>query len=196
MIESCNNISGILITLAPVSLQDSQVLLNMRNAESVRCNFPSDSLITESEHSKWIKKVLNTPYRAQWLIKAKTISTTVGSVWLEEIDLANSHAEFGFYLSDTSQRNNGVSLEAEYRVLEYAFETLGINKVYCETLGSNLKVSRMHSRLGFLTDGIFRQHVSRNNSRYDLVHQSLVRNEFYSKTRPRILPILERFSSP
>lgn len=195
MIKSCKSLRGSMCFLRPITALDTDSLLSMRNSFSVRCNFPNNRPIVESIHKEWISKTLNSISRAQWLIIASNDSTTIGSIWLENIDNENSHAEFGFYLSSSTFKYSGISVESEYLVLDFAFSVLGLNKIYCETLSINAQVSKMHKRMGFSTDGIFREHILRNSDKYSLIHQSLLSSEFYNITRPTILPILERLAS-
>jgi [ribosomal protein S5]-alanine N-acetyltransferase len=100
----------------------------------------------------------------------------IGLVELREIDREHALAELSFWLAIES-RGRGYMAEALDALLRYAFEDLGLNRVYAYHMVRNPASGRVLARLGFAVEGILRQRVRKWGLFEDVVLQALLRAE-------------------
>jgi len=69
-------------------------------------------------------------------------------------------------------------VQVEYLVLRYVFETLALNKLWCEVLVENEAVVKLHRAFGFTQEALFRDHVVKNGGFRDVVGLGLLKREW------------------
>ena len=62
-------------------------------------------------------------------------------------------------------------------MLAHVFETLRLNKLWCEVLAENTAVIGLHERFGFTREALLREHVMKSGARHDVVGLGLLRRE-------------------
>lgn len=87
----------------------------------------------------------------------------VGLVGLYGIDLRHRHAEFAIAF-DPSQQGKGYASLATSQLLDYAFLTLNLRKVYLIVLASNEKAIHIYQKFGFKMEGVFKDHYYINGN--------------------------------
>jgi len=105
--------------------------------------------------------------------------TFVGLVGLKDTDLANKKTEIGYWLSETFQ-HKGIITRSCKKLIDYAFEILGVNRVQLKAATENAKSSKVAERLGFGFEGI--EHDGELHSRgfVDLKIFTLLKKDFIS----------------
>jgi len=102
----------------------------------------------------------------------------VGVITLNNISLIKRSAYIG-----SIAIKKGVSglcgLKATKSILEYCFETLGLNRVYAHTWEDNAKMDVLYRRVGATLEGIEREHTFKNGRFVDLKIWSILRREYY-----------------
>ncbi len=83
----------------------------------------------------------------------------VGTIGLLSIDRKNSKAEFYIAMGETSYKGKGVATKASHIILRYAFEELGLNKIYLFTETENIAAQKLFERVGFVKEGCLRNDV-------------------------------------
>lgn len=82
--------------------------------------------------------------------------TPIGSVFLVHVDLEGRNAELGYWITPDEQ-GNGYATEAAELCLTYAFDELGLHKVWARTVTDNDASRRVLEKLGFQQEGVFRE---------------------------------------
>ena len=155
---------------------DSDRLLAWRNAPEVAAYMYADHLISRAEHDRWFSAALRAEDRRYWIIEAD--DAPVGLANLARIDRAASRCEWAYYLGDPATRGKGLGVQVEYLVLRYVFETLALNKLWCEVLVENEAVVKLHRAFGFTQEALFRDHVVKNGGFRDVVGLGLLKREW------------------
>ena len=171
---------GFLVSLRRMVIEDALTIYKWRTSKDVAINFPSGGDISINDHTDWMDHTLNNENSYYWIVTGDN-GVSVGVIWLENVSVVHRHAEFGFYLGDMKQRNTGLMAEAEYLLLDAAFNRLQLKKVYCESLEYNRRVLSQHKRFGFKEDGRLRSHVFKNDCFHDVVVMSILDTEFEEK---------------
>ena len=104
-----------------------------------------------------IENVLSAP--ETYAVCLKESGKPVGSIGLHRNDLAEAEDEYelGYWIGRPFW-GQGLIPEASRELLRYAFEELGINRIWCGYYDGNLKSRRVQEKLGFIyhhtTEGI------------------------------------------
>ena len=104
---------------------------------------------TSVENSREIiKKVLSAP--ETYAVCLKETNKPVGSVGLHRNDIAENDDEYelGYWIGKEFW-GQGIIPEASKELIRYAFEVLGIMRIWCGYYDGNLKSRRVQDKLGF-----------------------------------------------
>lgn len=143
---------------------DLPMLLNWRNHPDVRRFMYSQHEISLVEHTRWFAGASVDPTRH--LLIYQVADQPLGFVSFRQLRGAPV-AEWGFYLAPDAPRGTGSALGRA--ALDYGFTQLGLHKVCAEALGYNERSRHFHAKLGFVQEGILRDHYF-DGSRYHAVH--------------------------
>jgi len=81
-----------------------------------------------------------------------------GTVSLKNIDHDASNAEYAIALRTVAQRR-GIGWTATAKILNLAFDTLGLERVYLNVLSNNESAIRFYNKFGFIYEGEFVNHL-------------------------------------
>lgn len=101
----------------------------------------------------------------------------LGTISLKNIDLKNENAEYAISMRKKA-RGTGASKRATMLLLEYAFCTLSLSRVYLCVLDSNKRAGRFYEKCGFKHEGIFRKHIKTINGLHDLLWLGIMKDEY------------------
>ena len=103
-------------------------------------------------------------------------SGVCGVVGLDSIDVKNGSSDIGYWLREDVQ-GRGLATRAVACVIEYAFATLGLNRLSIRAAPENRRSRAVAERLGFQEEGILRE-AERHGDRFtDVVSYSLLRRD-------------------
>lgn len=83
----------------------------------------------------------------------------VGLVGLLNIDKKNRKAESYIVIGRHEYKNKGIGYKAEKLILDYAFNTLKLNKVFAFIETGNKASLLLHQKVGYIIEGCFRQDI-------------------------------------
>lgn len=92
-------------------------------------------------------------------------------------------AEIAKLIGNPDALGVGYAREASCLILAFAFEHLGLERVYLRTNGFNLKNIKLNERLGFKFEGILRASYRLNDDLIDVVLMSMLSTEFRQNYR-------------
>lgn len=170
-------IQGKLVRLRPVEERDLPLLARWRNAPENRRFFFSPFLINPGGQSKWYEDLLADRSRVILMIDTHA-GQTVGMLGLDKIDWRIGEAESGIYLLDPTERGKGYAEEAGLLMINYAFEELGLRRLYAVIYDFNEGVIAMSKFFGFRQEGILRQAAFTGGRFHDKVIMGLLREEW------------------
>ena len=93
----------------------------------------------------------------------------IGNLGLHKIDAAHRHAEIGLFIGSKPDQGRGFGRDAIVTALRYAFDTLGLHRIYLRCQPANERALRAYRAIGFvevgreresaLVDGRYRDHL-------------------------------------
>lgn len=107
----------------------------------------------------------------------RTEGAFAGLIGLKSIDDANKKAEIGYWL-DPAFEGKGLVTRSCLKLIEYAFEELGLNRILIQVATGNRKSRMVPARLGFLEEGIEREGELLISGYTDVVRYSLLKREY------------------
>lgn len=110
-----------------------------------------DLPLTEEKTSLWYDRIKDSDVRYDAVIEVDGVS--VGLTGLLCIDIKNKKAEFYISMGEVAYKGKGVATQATRLMIEYAFLTLGLNKLYLHTEVENIAAQRLFEKVGFVKEG-------------------------------------------
>jgi UDP-4-amino-4,6-dideoxy-N-acetyl-beta-L-altrosamine N-acetyltransferase len=163
--------------LRPLKELDLEMLLNWRNSERVRANMYTDHLITIEEHLAWYQRIKDDQTVDYQICEFQ--NRPIGLVNFTNIDQTNNKCYWGFYLGEIDIPL-GTGKVLGFLGMEYAFENLKIRKICSEVLRFNNKSFKLHKKLCFQEEGIFRKHIYKNNEYQDIICLALFQEDWFN----------------
>ncbi|PZD73043.1 Spermidine N(1)-acetyltransferase [Acaryochloris thomasi RCC1774] len=99
----------------------------------------------------------------------------IGSVIFLDYDAMRHKAELRKLIGIKSMRGMGYAREATELWLSYGLNSLGLKKIYLNTLDTNLRNLRLNEQLGFKIEGILRNEVYFDERYHDVLRMGLWR---------------------
>jgi RimJ/RimL family protein N-acetyltransferase len=102
----------------------------------------------------------------------------VGNVGLMHLRWANRSAELGIFIGDKSLWDRGYGTEVVDLMLQHAFETLNLHRVFLRVFATNRRAQRCYEKVGFAVEGTLRQAVFRQGHYVDMQVMGILRPEW------------------
>ena len=161
--------------LRPVTEDDFEQLLRWRNSERVRAFMYSDHLITSTEHRKWFEQIQQSEFPVVLIFEYR--GRPIGVKNISRIDRQHNRCHWGFYLGETGIPKGSGTIMG-YMAQEYIFLIQEFHKLCAEAFACNKASLCYHERLGFREEGLFTQHILKNNRYEDIVCFAILRSEW------------------
>ena len=115
------------------------------------------------EHAQsWIaevRRLSSEDSSKQWVIILKKERSLIGAIGLSSIDYRHRHGELGYWIGK-SWWGRGYATESAVAVIEYAFRTLDLHRVYAHHFVRNEASGRVLQKAGMIYEGTMREHVN------------------------------------
>lgn len=171
-----------------VSENELELMLSWRNAPTVRANMYTRHEISLDEHLSWWGNVKERQDQKYFMYVFQ--SEPAGIVGFNNIDSINKNSSWAFYSSPAAPKGTGSRME--FLALEYAFNSMKLNKLCCEVLAFNMPVIKLHEKFGFKVEGVFREQHMVDGVYVDVVRLGILAPEWHAKRAA----LLEKITSP
>ena len=138
--------------------------------------------ICRDDVAKWVRsKMPHNPYEVYWAICPKDEpNKIIGYAQLTEIHFINSSANFsGIMIGDKEYRNGFAWLETYLFIMEYAFERLGLNRLYGSSILGHKDSNNITKLLLWTREGSLRKAVYKNGSFFDVGINAILKEEYF-----------------
>lgn len=163
------------VLLRPMEKTDADDVVRMRSAPEVLAQLFSDEPPTRESHLRWFEQMQIQGIRQEFMIVERETGRSIGTVGLNHIDPNHRRAEFGILMGDEEARGKGLAFEASRLLLDYAFNKLGLYRLYLHVFPDNEPALHLYRKIGFVQEGLLRQHVFKNGQHRDVVVMALLR---------------------
>lgn len=136
------------VSLRPLETKDAPFMLEwMTDPDIVRFFRFDASSVTLDSCRAYIESVAGQKNCLHFAI-ADENDEYLGTISLKDIDAENGCAEYAVSTRKKAH-GTGAALQATKLILQYAFETLGLERVYLNVLADNLRANAFYRKAGF-----------------------------------------------
>ena len=98
----------------------------------------------------------------------------IGNISLQSINWIDRNAEIAFLLGDKNFWSKGIMFQAGKLLINHAFKTLNIHRVYCGTSSNNISMQKLGLKLGMVKEGERKEAIYNNGKYYSVVEYGLI----------------------
>ncbi len=160
------------VIIRPINENDTNNIVRWRNNPNVQRNFIYQNTFTIESHMKWYKEKVITKKVYQFIIEYE--GRPVGSIYLRDVDYDNRKAEYGIFIGEDDMRGKGIGGAASRQIIDFAFNTLKLHKVFLRVLGENQAAIRSYEKVGFCKEGVAVDDVCINGAYKDIIFMSII----------------------
>jgi RimJ/RimL family protein N-acetyltransferase len=99
----------------------------------------------------------------------------IGNIYLRDINWPARRAEVHLFIGDPANRSQGYGQSAVRQIVEYAFDRLGLHRLFAFVLEDNSVSRHIFEKCGFETEGLMRQHAFKLGEFKNMVMMGLCR---------------------
>lgn len=145
------------VRIGPITVQDSEPLFRWFNdPDAARFDYawrPVDGL----SHQKWLASVGSDPSQVWFAIRRHGHPAILGYAILRNIAPVHRSAELGVRIGAEGDRGQGMGKDAARQVLQFAWQSLNLNRLQVSVFAGNERALRLYGALGFRREGVLRK---------------------------------------
>ncbi len=174
---------GEYVGLRAIERNDLPQLLEWRNRPEYRRYFREYRELSSEHQEKWFQAVvMGDPRTNMFAITELTTGQLIGACGLCYIDWVNRSADFSIYIGvDSLYIDEKYAPDAAKVMIKYAFEELGIHRLWAEIYDIDDPKIQFFNSLDFVLDGRFRHTHWTEGSWHDSLFYSLLEGEYIIK---------------
>lgn len=165
------------IYLRPMTEEDTDLIVAWRNSEAVRKHFIYQAMFTREGHLNWLHNVVEAGKAVQMIICELAADKPLGSVYIRDIDREYRKGEYGIFIGEDVARGKGVGTAAAKLMIEYAFEELGLHRLFLRVYAENGRAIRSYEKAGFEREAYLRDDVFVRGAFRDIVLMAVLNPE-------------------
>ena len=173
--------------------EQKKAVREVRNQESVRKSMYTEHEIPLNEHLAWVERLKTDTRQIVFVVLVEGIVSGVVSV--NAIDRLHLKSDWAFYLDENVRGGLGAALE--FRLINFVFNELGLEKLNCEVIETNEAVVKMHKKFGFIEEGFRRENIIKNNARIGVFFLGLTKSDWLKEREAinsRYEKVIEKFN--
>lgn len=168
------------IYLRPLEIEDSDFICLGENDEKIRDALFLALPMSPSTSKEKIQKQIDAPDTILFTIVLQENETPVGQTGLFRVDFVSRAAVFFLAILVTDYWGTGIGSEATTLVINYAFQTLNLNRIQLHVNAKNTAAIRIYKKIGFQQEGILRQAMYKNEEYFDFLVMGILRSDWES----------------
>jgi len=113
---------------------------------------------SKEQQITWFNNLQTEQNKIVFAICRNCDDTHIGNLSIDTIDRRHHNARFSIFIAETNDRGKGYGSEALCLLESFAFQKLGLHKIWCKTDAGNPTVLRFYQHLGFFQEGVLKEH--------------------------------------
>lgn len=162
--------------------EDAELIYKWMNDDELKkLSVGVNRRLCHDEALDWVKARMHDKRdQVWWAICAKDSDKMIGYAQLTDIHYINRSANFsGIVIADKDYQDGFAWIETYLFVMEYAFERLGLNRLYGSSIIGHKQSNLAGDLFLFTLEGVMRQAVFKNGTFYDMRISSLLKDEYF-----------------
>jgi RimJ/RimL family protein N-acetyltransferase len=141
------------IFMRPILPQDLPYFVIWINDRETKELLGSYLPVTIKQEAQWIESLSEKDHTDIQLAIMTTDGNLIGSMGIHRIDWKNRTASTGAFIGDKNYWDKGYGTEAKMLLLDYAFNTLNLRKIYSSALEYNKRSIAYQMKCGYKIEG-------------------------------------------
>lgn len=168
------------VYLRPLELADAATITGWLNDADVRRAMLRSHPMSVMEEEDFLRKLADTGDVVLGICLRDT-GQMIGVTGLHRFDNVSRHVCFGISIGEKTLWGQGLGTEATSLIVDYAFGSLNVNRVWLEVYDFNERGIRIYEKLGFQIEGRQRQHTYREGRYHDVLLMGVLRDEWQAR---------------
>jgi RimJ/RimL family protein N-acetyltransferase len=177
IIEGKNIRDGELIRLRHLAKEHMALKVKWYNDPVINKTLIIDEPLGLEKSLAWIDKAVADKTRADFIIETAN-GELAGIVGLVGIDRKHGLAECFCIIGERKFWGRGLATIAHSLLFEWAFQVLGLHKIWAVIYTNNPAIEKVIARLGFKVEGTLREEKNIHGERIDLYRIGVLKSEF------------------
>ena len=169
------------LLLRPTTEEDTDRVLEMRNAEYVKKNFYYRKDITREEHLNFYHKKCETGIVFHFVVIDKSSDEIVGVVYLQRYEEDKKAMESGLFFSESLPQGKGYATEGYRLLADFAFNELPLERLFASVISYNKASLRLHEKIGYKIIGSENVNIIPTGEEVEGIRLELLKDTFYEK---------------
>ncbi len=174
-------ITGDHIVLRPLNKADIENRVRWFNDADVRKTLIISERFELEKTIRWFEKIQADDSRIELIIETPQ-KIPVGIIGLADISRAHRTAEIYLVIGQKEFWGKGVMLEAECLLIDWAFNSLGLEKIWAEARPDNVASLITMKKIGFHVEGTLQSEKVIDGTRIDVLRLGLLKTDFKNPT--------------
>ncbi len=162
------------VYLRPMTLEDTDLIVTWRNKDAVRKRFIYQKPFTRESHLSWVENKVNTGEVVQMMIVESESNLPVGSVYIRDIDKTHNKGEYGIFIGEDHARGKGYGTMAAKLMVRYAFEEMGLHRLFLRLFADNMQAKKSYENAGFVQEALLRDDVCIDGVYKDMILMGII----------------------
>ena len=153
--------------------KDAPFMLEWMHDNTINCNFQYPfAEMTIEKVKDFIRNSFNEENKHFAIVDAK--DEYLGTISLKNISQKNKNAEYAI-VTRKKAHGTGAAKQATQELLCYAFQELGLHKVYLNVLEDNIRARKFYEKCGFVQEGISKDAIMAADGYQSLVWYGIIK---------------------
>jgi RimJ/RimL family protein N-acetyltransferase len=169
---------GAKVYLRPLDREDAPLLVPWFNDPEVARHLLRHRPLNLRDEEAFIDRVNQSEHDVGLGIVLRATDQLIGVTGFHLMDFKNRHCSFGISIGDKGEWGKGYGTEATSLMVQYAFDTLNLNRVWLHVYEYNQRGLRAYEKVGFKREGVLRQDTYREGRYWDTIVMAILRDEW------------------
>lgn len=165
------------IRLRPLAAEDLPARVRWYNDPDVRKTLTVTEIFELEKTRQWFAAAKENPTRVDFAIETLQCDL-MGTTGLIHLDFFHKTAECFCVIGEKTYWGGGLGTEVHSALIQWAFDGLGMEKIYAIIRTNNPAIYKVVQRLGFQIEGTLRQEMILEGIRQDVYRIGLLKAEF------------------
>lgn len=174
------------VYLRPMELADGPLCARWLNHPEIRRTTLRARPLNLQDEDEFIERMRVSTSDVAFVIVERASDRPVGGTGLHQIDWRSRHACFGLTIGDPADWGKGYGTEATRLLVDHAFETMNLHRVWLQVIEYNERGIRVYEKIGFKKEGLLREEHYREGRYWNTWLMAILRQDWDACRQTRL----------
>lgn len=155
-----------MIELTRLTENDLELMMEWRMRPEIDAMMFNTVHLTLEGQKAWFAKIKDSDTQIRWVVRNN--GTPIGSLYFTDIDRKNLRCESGWFVADKTGLQLTDIMALQQNSYDYAFDVLGLNRVYGYVMDTNKGLLRLLACCGFKYEGELAEHIIKDGVKHNV----------------------------